>query len=213
MELVRISSFELSRRSIIASALMLAICPGFARGAVAADDSQQAQAFIETLVDKAIRDLTPGDLSREERISRARTLLNENFALPTIARFVLGASWRTSSDAQRAEFVSVFKEFIVLSYVDRFARYSGEKLVITKTVTDAASGDVIVQSQVDRPGNQSVNVGWRVRKIGGVFQIVDVIVEGVSMGQTQRSEFASVIRNNNGSVDALMDEMRARIKR
>jgi phospholipid transport system substrate-binding protein len=45
------------------------------------------------------------------------------------------------------------------------------------------------------------------------MKIVDVYVEGVSLGQTQRSEFASVIRNTGGKVAGLLDEMRRRVKR
>jgi len=43
------------------------------------------------------------------------------------------------------------------------------------------------------------------------MKIVDVIVEGVSMGQTQRSEFGSVIRRNGGRVSSLIDELRRRL--
>ncbi|HJO97653.1 MAG TPA: ABC transporter substrate-binding protein [Rhodospirillales bacterium] len=44
----------------------------------------------------------------------------------------------------------------------------------------------------------------------GSYLIIDVMVEGVSMGQTQRSEFASVIRRNGGEVKGLIAKLRDR---
>ena len=40
------------------------------------------------------------------------------------------------------------------------------------------------------------------------LRIVDVEVEGISMGITQCDEFASVIRNNGGKIAALLTALR-----
>ena len=41
------------------------------------------------------------------------------------------------------------------------------------------------------------------RQKGGTWKIVDVVVEGVSMGASQRSEFASVIQRSGLGLDGL----------
>ena len=93
-------------------------------------------------------------------------------------------------------------------YVNRFEKYSGETLTVTKTVVKKA-GDVIVFTQISRSeGVKPINVDWRVRTDKGEYKIVDVIVEGISMGQTQRSEFASVIRQTGGKVKGLIEKLR-----
>jgi phospholipid transport system substrate-binding protein len=48
-----------------------------------------------------------------------------------------------------------------------------------------------------------VRVDWRVR--GG--KVIDVIVEGVSMSVTQRSEFSSIIQRNGGDIEALITHL------
>jgi phospholipid transport system substrate-binding protein len=180
--------------------------------ASAADGTQDAEAFIVGLADQAIAALTPPGISRNERESRARVLLKDNFAVPTIGQFVLGRYWRTATSEEQKQYLDLFEKLIVVTYVDRFSRYSGERLKVTRAVFDKESGDTIVYSEISRPAGEPIQVGWRARKYGTSFKIVDVLVEGVSMGQTQRSEFSSVIRNNGGSLTALLDEMRRRVR-
>jgi phospholipid transport system substrate-binding protein len=175
--------------------------------------SDQAQKFIEGLADKAVAALTDPKVPRAERETRARVLLNDNFAVATIGQWVLGRYWRSAAPQEKQEYLALFEDLIVTTYVDRFTRYAGEKLSVIGASAADSGGDVIVSSQINRPGSQPVDVGWRVRTKDGTSKVVDVYVEGVSMGQTQRSEFGSIIQNNGGQISALLEEMRRRLQR
>jgi phospholipid transport system substrate-binding protein len=192
--------------------ILIAVLGGPVWTVRAAESGQDAEAFIVGLAGQAIAALTPPGISRDEREIRARALLNDNFAVSAIGQFVLGRYWRNATAEQQKEYLDLFEKLIVVTYVDRFSRYSGERLKVTRTVGDKESGDTIVYSEISRPAGEPIDVGWRVRKYGSSFKIVDVLVEGVSMGQTQRSEFSSVIRNNGGSLSALLEEMRRRVR-
>jgi phospholipid transport system substrate-binding protein len=100
---------------------------------------------------------------------------------------------------------------IVETYARRFSEYSGQTFGITGARPEGER-DVKVQSEIRRPDGPPVAVTWRVRDRGGSFEIVDVEVEGVSMGVTQRNEFSAVIQRNGGSIDALLDAMRQQIQ-
>ena len=183
---------------------------GVAGAARAGSIAEAPGEFIENLADKAVAALTVEDITRGERVRRFRTLLNQHFDVRTIGRFVLGRYWRRASEEERAEFLILFEDLIVDSYVDRFAKYSGQNLSVTKTEA-TRDDDSIVFSRIDRPGGgPPVGVAWRLRLRDGHYLIIDVMVEGVSMGQTQRSEFASVIRRNGGAVEGLLAKLRAR---
>jgi phospholipid transport system substrate-binding protein len=68
-----------------------------------------------------------------------------------------------------------------------------------------------VSSQVARPGGgPPIRIDWRVTDYGGSYKINDVVVDGVSMAITERSEFASVIQRNGGSVQDLLTMLRAK---
>jgi len=175
-------------------------------------NEKEAKAFIEGLAEEAIDALTDPNASRDQRKQRAQHLLDDNFALQTIGRFVLGRYWRVASPVQQAEYLKLFEQLIIVTYVDRFSQYSGEKLSVTGATQTGGKGDVIVFSEISRPGGGPVEVGWRVRSRDGKMQIVDVYVERVSMGITQRDEFASIIQNSGGKVSSLLEEMRKRVQ-
>jgi phospholipid transport system substrate-binding protein len=68
---------------------------------------------------------------------------------------------------------------------------------------------VIVSTAIFGSGGTSpLNVEWRLVPDNGAYKIDDVIVEGISMGVTQRSEFASVIQRNGGQLRSLIALMR-----
>ncbi|MBV5334014.1 ABC transporter substrate-binding protein, partial [bacterium] len=122
----------------------------------------------------------------------------------------LGRYWNVADETQRREYMTLFEKMIVDAYAGRFAEYSGETFKVAGVRPD---GDVDshVTTQIVRPSGPPVNVEWRVRKTGATYKIIDVVVEGVSMGVTQRSEFASVIQTNGGQVDGLLKALRAKV--
>lgn len=194
-------------------ALLLVLCCFAGVGASRADDkSVRAEAFMQGVADEAVAALTQPALSRDERETRSRQLLNDYFAVPAIGQWVLGRYWRTATPSERETYLKLFEDLIVVTYVDRFKRYSGETLEVTRSLVDEGSGDVLVSSQIVRPGsNRPLDVSWRLRPKGDEFKIIDVFVEGVSLGQTQRAEFTATLSRNQGKMEALFDEMRKRI--
>lgn len=204
---------ERTARCVVAGLILvlgLFVLPDHARSDEKAD---QASAFIANLAEEAVDALTEPGISREERENRFKRLLSEHFAINTIGQWVLGRYWRMATLEQRKEYLNLFEQMLVVTYVTRFQRYSGETLKVQRTLVDDKSGDAMVFSELKRRDGQPVaSVGWRLRSMGNSFKVVDVLVEGVSMGQTQRSDFASVIRRHGGDIEGLLTEMRERVK-
>lgn len=169
---------------------------------------KKAEAFISGLADQAIKALTIPDISQDERKRRFRVMLNDNFDVRTIGRWVLGRYWKRASEAERAEYLNLFEKLLVVTYVDRFSKYSGENLRVVKSLVSNPK-DARVFSEIVTDGTPPLKVDWLVRtRDSETFKIVDVMVEGMSMGQTQRSDFASVIRTNGGKVEGLLRKLR-----
>jgi phospholipid transport system substrate-binding protein len=174
-------------------------------------DAKDPAVFIDLLGQEAIQSLTAPDLSSEERRARFRDLLHRSFNVPGIARFVLGHYWNEATEEERSEYLKLFEELIVTTYADRFSEYKGEKFAVAKVVQDRPKY-ATVHTLVDRPSAEDVRVDWRLRQEGdGSWRVIDLVVEGVSMSITQRSEFASVIQSNGGKVRGLIDTLRKKV--
>jgi phospholipid transport system substrate-binding protein len=134
-------------------------------------------------------------------------LLKQDFDVPGIARFVLGPYWRAASERERQEFRGLFEDYIVRVYSERFAQYRGETLRVTGSHSDPERA--LVTSEIVRPqGDPPIKVDWRLTTDDGLYKIADVIIDGVSMGASERAEFASVIQRSGGQVQGLLAMMR-----
>ena len=168
----------------------------------------EAQAFIEGMAQEAVRSLTDPAVPRPERIDRFRSLFNARFAVEEIGKWILSRHWNAATDEERSEYLTLLVDLVVTSYVDRFAEYAGEKLKVVKVLADTPER-VTVFSEMQRPQSEdSVHVNWVVSKKYGPFKVVDVVVEGTSMGQTLRSDYSSIIRQKDGKVAGLLAVMR-----
>tara|TARA_E500000331_G_C17144856_1_gene664452 strand:- start:294 stop:893 length:600 start_codon:yes stop_codon:yes gene_type:complete len=166
-----------------------------------------AEDFVRNMGVKAFGSLSEAGLSQDERTQRFRKLLNEAFDLPRIARFTLGRYWRTASDEQKAEFLTLFEKFVIQAYSTRFQDMSGKKLNVL-TAREISASQALVLSEIQIPGKPSVKINWRIRSKDDVHKVVDVMVEGISMSVTQRDEFAAVIRQTGGQVRGLIKALR-----
>ncbi len=180
-----------------------------------ADSHTEASAkFIATLAERAINSISDTALSVEERRSKFRELFREGFAVNGIARFVLGRYWRKASDAEKDEYLKLFEDVIVSTWADRFSQYTGQKFEVNGAHPVPSASDqenvALVESRFFVDATTPVRIEWRVASRGDLFKIVDVSVEGISMANTQRDEFNSVIHKAGGEVSALLVELRNR---
>ena len=193
------------RRSVLAALFVLTATASNA--APPPVNPADAVAFMNRLWDRAV-ELLNKKTDPAVREARFRQLFHDDFDAPGIARFVLGRYWRTASADEQKEFVKLFEDYVVFVYTVRLADFGGQSFKVRGSRSD---GDgVIVSTDVASPGSPTpLRIDWRLVTDGnGSYKINDVIVEGVSMTATQRSEFASVVQRNGGQVQSLISMMR-----
>jgi phospholipid transport system substrate-binding protein len=177
---------------------------GLAAATAIAAPAADAPGFINDLLGKALQSLNDKQLSVQQRDKEFRDVLDQDFDMPRIARFVLGRYWNAADEQQRQNFQKLFEDYMVKAYGERFSQYSGEQVKVTGSRPESDTV-TMVSSQIFRPnGAPPAKVDWRVRKgSDGGFKIVDIDIEGVSMLLTQREQFSSVIQRNGGDVTGL----------
>ena len=165
-----------------------------------------AIAFMNQLWSRAV-ELLINKTDPAIRQARFRQLFHDDFDGVGIARFVLGRYWRSAGADEQQEFVKLFEDYVAFVYTARLANFGGQTF---KTRGSRSDGDgVIVSTDVISPGSTSpLRIEWRLVNDNGRYKINDVIVEGISMAVTQRSEFASIIQRNGGQLGGLIAMMR-----
>lgn len=201
----------LSRRSLL-SALTAAAIAGFspvpAHAADTTPTAEGSEAFIKKIATQALETMKESDhTTAEERERKFQKLLDQGFDLPSIGRLVLGRHWRAATPEQRADYLELFRKYVLKTYVKLLSTYSQEVFQVERAVK-VGKRDMNVGGTILRAGGPPIRTDWRVRIIDGEYKIVDVKFEGISMVLTQRSEFNSVV-NRNG-MDGLLKKLRAR---
>jgi phospholipid transport system substrate-binding protein len=192
----------------ISLACAIAVSPALAQAPAAAHDPGQ---FISGLGGRVI-ELISDQQQPAQRKQQFATLVDEAFDMDGIARFILGAYWRSATDQQRTEFAEVFKTYMVDVYWSDFSKYSGQKLNVTGQRPESPTVTVVA-SQIDQPGGKPpVNVEWHVANQNGALKITDVSIAGVSELITYRQEFGNVIAQAGGNVGALTAQLRQKIQ-
>ena len=185
--------------------LGLIFCAAAPRHAVAQD--QGAAGFIQNLGSQGLQMLRAPEA---QRVASFRRLFENDFDIPEISRFVLGQYARSMPPQQQQEFVGLFGDYIAHAYAVRLAPYAGAPFRVTGT--RPYGGETVVASQAYKPGGgQPTEIDWHVMGQGGRYKVTDVVVDGVSMKATQRSEFASIIQRNGGRPEALLAAMRQQL--
>lgn len=204
------------------SGVVVAICFGAAAASTANANStfperpeaEASKEFIQTMADGAISVLSRDGLSQIEREDAFRTILRERFDFSFISNMVLG---RHRSKVQKAqlteEFRKQFSERVLHRYLVLLGNYAGEKVEVVGA-SPKGRRDMYVTSVVKSPGGSGQNVEWRVRKRDGTLQVVDVVLENISMVLTQREEIDAIIRSKgvDGMVKALQQYNKNAVK-
>lgn len=166
-----------------------------------------AENFISSVAKRGIGFLSNEGMNMDQRRSEFRNLLRDSFDMQTLGRFALGQYWKTATPAQQQEYLKLFENMIVEVYSNRFKDYNGQALDVKGSHAES-NGDTLVNSTIIPPNGEQVAVDWRVRYKKGSYKVVDIVVAGVSMALTQRSDFASVIQRGGGKVDVLLNHLR-----
>ena len=171
---------------------------------LAATVDTQATVFIQTLGNQALA-VVRSNMAPTQKLQYFRELLDQDFDMPEISRFVLGPYWRRASSSEQQQFTKLLSDDLVRFYRQRFTRYEGETFKVTGSRSDPAG--TIVTSQILRPNGPPIEVDWQLTVQDGVYKISDVIIDNISMALSEREAFARQIQQSGGQVATLLARM------
>ncbi len=171
-----------------------------------------AKDFVQKLGDDAIKQLTDKSIPDNERVKRMRALLRSSFNEAVVAKFVLGTSWARTNDDQRTEFQKLYEIVVAHNYAGLFKRYSGQTFEVQGERTLDANTTVVNARINQTNGAPPIPVELQVDHEDSGWKATDIKVDGVSMPQTHRKEYASVINRSSNGVEGLLQALRDKAK-
>ena len=120
---------------------------------------------------------------------------------------VLGQHFKTTTPEQRNKFFTAFDQFIVQAYAQALTMYKDQKVEIEQP-KDVSDSKVSIRVKVIQSGNQApinLNFYWRKNSKDGKWPVYDMAAEGVSMVDTKKQEWSSILRKD--GIDALTEQV------
>lgn len=200
-----LTSPDLTRRSLLGTALATLALVAMPRFARADSSTDQAQAFIE----KTSQDLTGavnGAGSAEQKAAALQKIIDTAVDVTSVGRFCLGRFWRLATPAQQKDYLDLFHRVLVTNITGKVGEYQGVDISMGRAAQ--REDGVAVTTTVSRPNSAPSRVDWLVSSESGAPRIIDVIAEGTSLRLTQRNDYAAYLSRNNNSVQALIDALK-----
>lgn len=168
------------------------------------------EAFIQELGDHVITLLTDKNMKTEQRAKEFSEIFHSKFNVKSIGKFVLGRYWKQASDDQKKRFLDLFSAVMVNTYATRFEGYTSQKFEVTGSRKEE-DGGITVISEVLPADGKPIRVDWKLFEKNGELRIYDVLLDGISMSITQRSEYGAVIQQDGGDVEALLHALEGKV--
>ena len=152
---------------------------------------------------KSDRQLAAGDKQKALKLAEEKILPHLDFEETT--RLAVGRAWAQATPEQKAKLVEEFRRMLVRTYSAAVDAYRGQTMKVLPVRLKPGDSDVTVHNRYLRPGANPVTVDYQMRKTGQGWKIYDLVVEGVSLMLTYRSEFDVVVKQE--GIDGLIKRM------
>jgi len=194
---------DLSRRHFVATGVAAAAV--FAAQPALALTNTTAKALVDKVVNEINRVIASGK-PVGSMIRDFEQIFSRYADVNIIARSTLGADSRRASPAQMRAFTEAFKGYIARKYGKRFNEFAGGKIEV-KGVRPVKSWHE-VRSTVDLRGEAPFDVLFLVSDRSGRDLFFDMVIEGVSLRLSERTEIGSMLDRRQGNIDALIKDLR-----
>ncbi len=124
-----------------------------------------------------------------------------------MSRSVLGRqAWTTSTPDERQQFAEVFTQLVIRTYASPLVEYTNETVKFLP-IRDALNQRFLrLNSLIIRPNGKEIPLSYNLIHINNTWKIYDLSVEGISLLESFKSQFAGVLKNSN--MKELIKEMR-----
>ncbi|MFQ5736570.1 MAG: phospholipid-binding protein MlaC [Thermodesulfobacteriota bacterium] len=177
------------------------------RAARAGEATEVLRADIDRTLSVMRDPALQGPEKEEERNEKIMAIVEQMFDFEEVSRRSLGRYWRARSKAERDAFVRLFTRLLAGSYLNRAYEHRNAKVLYTGEVSRGRK--VEVRTKVLTAKGTEVPINYRLMKKNGRWRAYDMVIEGVSLMSTYRTQFNQKIQRS--SYEALVEDLEQKV--
>jgi phospholipid transport system substrate-binding protein len=161
------------------------------------------------LIDKAVADVNRiigSGQSEGQMFGDFERLFARYADVPVIARSALGPAARQASAGQLQAFTKAYQGYLSRKYGRRFREFIGGRIEVTDARPIKSYFEVISVAYLQ--GEAPFDLRWHVSDKSGKNLFFNIIIEGVNMLASERTEIGALLDKNRGDIDRLVAELK-----
>jgi phospholipid transport system substrate-binding protein len=162
-----------------------------------------------SLIDKVVADINSvinSGKSETQMYPAFEKIFSRYADVPTIARSALGPAARQASKAQMSAFTKAFQGYVSRKYGRRFREFIGGRIEVKDARPLKSYYEVISTAHLQ--GEAPFEVRWHVSDKSGKNLFFNIIIEGVNMLASERTEIGAMLDKRRGDIDALIADLK-----
>ena len=169
--------------------------------------SKSASEFISSLSNEASNILS-SKLSEDEKIVRLKEIGEQSVDIEGVGLYTLGKYRKTLNESQKKQYKDLFKDYFLKSFSGRLVGYTDAKIAVLSEEIKNEKYTIVYSKLIGTTERPEVKIDWRVYTKDPENPLIrDLVIEGLSLARTQKEEFNSIIANNDGSIEALFENL------
>ena len=164
---------------------------------------------IRTTFEKVVHVLKDQELKKpgreQERLNRLEQAIGERMSYWELAKRSLGPKWKELSEKDQQEFVALFAHLLRDVYTSRVFQYTDEQVEYLNERVDGSYAEVRTNL---RGSKVNLPVNYRLINQSGVWQVYDVVADGVSTVSNYRGQFSKILQTS--SYETLLERLRTK---
>jgi phospholipid transport system substrate-binding protein len=190
-------------RAIVCPSLLAVLVACAAYGAVAPPGG--AVAAVRDTLTKASAVVASAD-SREQKLAALHELARHLMDTREMGRKAIGPRLAEQPAARREEFLSLFDELIVRSYLQKLLFFRQPRFAFGEAETGQDA--VVVHTRIVTDKDEFY-VDYAMHQRDGAWVASDVVIESISLTQNYSQQFAELLRSR--SFDELLELLRGKV--
>jgi len=163
--------------------------------------------FVQSTVNRASQVLSSA-LSKNQKIDELKIIAKDTVDIRGIGFYSLGKYRKELNNDQKTKYAKIFEQYFLKSFSSRLSEYSNPKIDVNSQEKINDNYTIVSSTLLGTDQRPEVKIGWRIyTKNPNKPLIRDLIIEGLSLARTQKEEFASIMQNNDGDINALFSSL------